>query len=666
MAKGLNADSSPYLRERSDDLVEWRGWDQTSLDEAKETERPILLHIGYFSNHICKTMAQESFRDEETAAIINNDLIPIAIDRELRPDLERRFKVFVQATTGLGGWPLNIFLTPEGLPYLGGGYFPTEPTRKIPSFKQVLDSAKGKFSDKSKDHTIPYKQLRKRLKRLVIPRAGVSISPEIMTKAYQELKEGLDPVNGGLIGSPKFPQHPFIELLLRLSKRFRDPQPYNHACLTLSKITSGGIYDQLEGGLHRSSIDAFWRNPQYEKMLYDQAQFIIDLCILYKASVDEDLLHYISKTAAFILQHLSIKDGFASSRSSDAESGCPGYYTWSEAELRDALSPEDFKFAALYFDIAPDDAIGGGPSVVSLPFDDETVMEQSRKNREEFERARSSVLSVLLRSRKTRPIPPLDTKLITSWNAITATALLQAKEVTGNETYSGPALNILDKLVSLLQTGTIPRTLDSQAPGFLEDHVFTAEALFQGFLSTGDETYLSTARDVIDIIIEKYYVKDRGTLKYCDDDEELEDDPYDHDLPSATSQFVKLLLKVFAIIPNEEHLNIAHDILVSHHKIWSRPSPGASNLLNAFDMYLGPVRVAVVSPGPNQADMTRAARSFFDPNLLVLEMKDDMTLDIIMNKPPVEGKSAVYLCQGKIYKGPETDPEKVEELLLSL
>ncbi len=666
MANRLAKESSLYLRQHGDNPVDWYPWCEEAFEKAEEENKPVLLSIGYSSCHWCHVMSHESFGDKAIARILNKHFISIKVDREERPDLDRKHMLFVQATTGSGGWPLNVFLTPEKEAFFGGTYFPPKDMGRMPSFLKVLKIVIKSFKEKPREELgTQYRALTKRVERLMeAEKESADFEPDNLKTGYLSLKEGFDYVNGGFIGSPKFPQHTFTRFLLRYAKRFRDADAFSHAELSLRNIARGGVYDQVGGGLHRYSVDAYWRVPHFEKMLYDQTQFLLSLCDLYQASRDEWIYNYIDKTADFLVDRMYVGPGFASAMDADTDEGEGAFYVWKMSELEKILEPRDLKFMAFYFDASYEGNFEGGANVLSIPFDDEILIEKMGLTPDQFKDKLDAILKKLKRHRAMRDPPQLDQKMITSWNALSAAALLRVWEITGEQSCFDRAEEILEKLLEIAASKKITRLLDGGAPGFLDDYVYACRALLQGFLSSGKKKYLDASDKMVRMIIGGFYEEEKGALSYINTSLDVQmDDVYDHELPSATSEFIILLLEHHALLLKNEYHEMAQKLLAVHQKAWSSPSPGAAELLSAFDMFLGPQMVAVITDGKGYKEMLGVLKEGFHPNLIILNHDDNVDIELFKKKKPIKKRSTVYLCQGNTCREPATDPVRLAEML---
>ena len=641
--------------------MDWYPWCEEAFEKARTENKPVFLSIGYSSCHWCHVMAHESFDDPGIAKFLSDNFVCIKVDREERPDLDRRYMLFIQMITGTGGWPLSVFMTPEKAPFFGGTYFPPEDRYRLPSFSKVLRAVLDMFRKPVTDLGKSYREINKRLDRIATVKVDAPLTPDLLKAGFEEIKEGFDNVNGGLIGSPKFPQFTFLQFLLRLSKRFRDPEAYQHAELTARKMCRGGVYDQVGGGLHRYSVDAFWRVPHFEKMLYDQAKMVLLLCDLHQAAQEDWVMEYLVRTADFIISDMRAQDGFASAIDADSPDGEGRYYVWKEGELRDLFGEMDFKFLSFYFDTTMDGNFEDGCNVISMPFDDELVAQRFELNKQQLKEKKSEIFSKLYRRRLGRKAPVKDQKKITSWNALTCSALLRVAVVTGRQEYTEGALKVCQRLKDMADSNQVTRTLDGGGPAFLEDLAFAASALLDAYLVTGDSGFLEASKRMVGLITKRYYDPETSILFFTpiaptQTGERMKDYPYDQEMPSATAEFAKVMLRLHALEPDAKYQAIASRILSVYHKSLRSPSVDTANLLCALDIYFGPQRVAVLEQGEGLSEMKNTIASIFDPNLMLLVHGGGGGTPLTQGKTAIGGRATAYLCENGTCKPPITDP----------
>ncbi len=407
---------SPYLKAHADDPVEWRVWGAEAFEEARASERPLMLSAGYASCHWCHVMQRESFRDEETAAFINEHLVPVKLDRELRPDVDHVYMRYVQVATGHGGWPMTVFMTPSGAPFLGGTYFPKEPPAPgMTTFPDVLRTVRSAWSEDRAAVESTAAQAVAVLDRYQAPRAERVIGRASMDRAARDIFAREDRRHGGLEGAPKFPQTPVLDFLLAYHRSTGSETALRMATSWVEAMLRGGIYDQLEGGIFRYSTDERWVVPHFEKMLYDNALLLSVLARAYAIGPTEEIRREGVRTAAFLGDRLRIGETPALASSLDAEAAGVegGTYLWTHQELREVLSAEEYALAEEVLGVTERGDLGGGNVPIRIG------------GRSHEPEAVDALLDRLARLRSERPQPVVVDNVLTDWNALAARGLVE-------------------------------------------------------------------------------------------------------------------------------------------------------------------------------------------------------------------------------------------------
>jgi uncharacterized protein len=612
--------TSPYLLQHADNPVDWYPWGDEAFARARDEDRPILLSIGYAACHWCHVMEHESFEDEATARVMNDRFVSVKVDREERPDVDAVYMDAVVALTGQGGWPLTVFLTPEGEPFLGGTYFPPEPRHGLPSFRQVLNAVAEAYRERRADVAGQAKELVEALARAGRRQPSAEpLTAAILDEAATGLRAGFDPRWGGWGRAPKFPPAPTLEFLLRRGEReLTEP--------TLDGMALGGMYDLVGGGFHRYAVDERWLVPHFEKMLYDNAllasAYLHGWLVLGKPRYRE----IVEETLDYVLRELAVEGGgFASSQDADTD-GVEGLtYTWTENEGAPAelLEPFEHGRSVLRGELAP------------------------------------ATRAHLFELRERRPKPARDDKVITSWNGLAIAALAEAARTLGRADYADAARAAAEALVA----GDLRRSFrDGRAsgPGFLDDYANLAHGLYELHVATGDLRWLRKSERLARRAVALFGDDERGGFFLSAGSGEpiarkkdLEDQP----LPSGNAMLAYVLLRLARIYGDDDLerrgvgvLRLTRDGLarVPHAFGWG---------LCALDLYLSPPReIAVV--GPPEADVARAALAGFQPNTVVaFGPAEDVPL--LAGKQLVDGKAAVYVCERFACRAPVTDPAEL-------
>ncbi len=433
----LAREKSPYLLQHQHNPVDWHAWGEDAFDKARRENKPIFLSIGYSTCHWCHVMERESFENEATAAFLNEHFVSIKVDREERPDVDKIYMTFVQATTGQGGWPLNVFLTPDLKPFFGGTYFPPDSRSGRPGFLQTLQQIHKLWQERHDDLAGSADRIHAQLQEAAASSAPTNVlfTPDVIRKAGALFKETYDPRNGGFGGAPKFPQPSQPQFLLRYAKRFNDPEAIRMVLHTCDRMAAGGIHDQLGGGFARYSVDAEWLVPHFEKMLYDNAQlaqlyldaFLISGETRY-AEVARDILSY-------VLRDMTHPDGgFYSAEDADSEGQEGKFYCWTRAELSKLLTPGEFKVAVRCFGITEQGNFVDHSHPQPLPnLNVLSIVDPGLSGPENVLLA--SAKKKMLGARSKRVRPHLDDKVLASWNGLMLGALARASVVLGDDSY---------------------------------------------------------------------------------------------------------------------------------------------------------------------------------------------------------------------------------------
>jgi uncharacterized protein YyaL (SSP411 family) len=621
VANALAHETSPYLRQHAENPVDWLPWGPLALARAAERDVPLLVSIGYSSCHWCHVMEHESFEDPRIAALMNEEFVCVKVDREERPDIDALYMEAVQGMTGHGGWPLNVFLTPEQLPFYGGTYFPPQARHGMPAWSEVLQAIAELWRERSAEIRAGGERLRAQLAggSLLAP-STQPLQAAALDAAVENLRNLFDARNGGFgSGAPKFPQVPVLEFLLT------QPRGQDMALRTLRAMAAGGIQDQIGGGFHRYAVDATWTVPHFEKMLYDNALLARAYLHGFQLSGDEQLRGICEQTLDWVLRELRAPEGgFYSALDADSPGGEGSFYVWTLPELHAALG-EDAAAAIAWFGATAKGNFRGESGALTGC----NVLEArgSEPPREQLQRIRARLLQV----REARPRPALDDKRLTSWNALTIAALADAGAVLRSLTASDPdaaargerylqaasacAEFVLRELREergrLLRTYSHGRaTLD----GYLEDHAFLLEALLVLFEADCQERWLTAARQLADELIARFADPERGGFFSTAHDHEAliarRKDIEDAPIPSGSSSAALGLGRLAELTGESDYERHALGTLRLVQEIAPRHPTAFGHALQALHSQLSPMRpIACAIPArPGQATQPAAAR----------------------------------------------------------
>ncbi len=646
MANALSRESSPYLRQHAANPVDWLPWGDEALSRARQLNRPLLVSIGYSACHWCHVMERECFEDSEIAALMNESFVCVKVDREERPDVDALYMGAVQAMTGQGGWPLNVFLTPDQLPFYGGTYFPPQPRPGLASWPQVLTSIAEAWRERGDEIA---EQAAANLDQL---RGAANLSAseepldvELLDDAVAGLKLSFDSVDGGWGAAPKFPAASAIEFLLARGEPAM-------ALQSLRAMASGGIFDQVGGGFSRYSVDAQWTVPHFEKMLYDNALLARAYLHGWLVSGDAVLQRTCEETLDWALREMLATDGgFFSALDADSEGVEGKFYVWSLQQLRSALA-DDADAAIAWFGASE----GGN-------FEGLNILESRGAEPPAEQRAR--IRARLLEQRSERVRPATDDKRLTSWNALMISALADAGAVLGRDDYLTAARECADFLLTRMRDGD-GRLLRSFNQGkaklraYLEDHAMLLDALLTLYQSTFEPRWYVAAVAEAEAIIEAFGDDERGGFFSTAADgeqlaarrKELEDSP----LPSGGSAAALALLRLALLSGEARYEQAAIGQLRLMRPFVARHPHAFGHALQAIDLLVGPAQeLALV--GDELTDFERVVRSQLRPRL-VIAGGDGVTaspVPLLQERTTVGGSSAAYLCQNFACAAPLTD-----------
>ena len=647
MPNRLGGESSPYLLQHKHNPVDWYPWGEEALSRAHDEDRPLLVSIGYSACHWCHVMAHESFEDPAIAAVMNERFVCIKVDREERPDIDAICIEACQAITGHGGWPLNAFLTPEGVPFYAGTYFPPESRHGLPSWRMVLDGVAEAWANRRNE-------IRAQGGRMVEALSATQrIEPSMAPIREEELRAALvslwgayDRVNAGFGRAPKFPAASVIELLLARGER-------EMSLGTLEAMAGGGIYDQVGGGFARYSVDATWTVPHFEKMLYDNALLARAYLHGWQVSGVARFRDVCCETLDWALREMQGPEGgFCSALDADSEGVEGKFYVWTVEELREVLAPAGLADAALdYFRPAA--------------FEHGLILEGRGPEPPAAELA--EIRRRLLDARSHRIRPGLDDKRLTSWNALMIFALADAGAVLERSDYLAAAVRCAEFVLRERRTadGVLLRT--PHVVAFLEDHAYLLEALTGLYEATGDPRWFAEATALAGVLIERFSDPELGGFFTTAADQEAlavrRKDVEDSPIPSGNSAAAFGLLRLALLAGEGSYERHALGVLRLLFPLAVRHPQAFGHLLAAADFYLAPVKeVAVVGPDAEAGELLRVIRGQYRPHLVLATGRAD-GVPLLDGREPVDGHAAAYVCEHFVCQAPVTSPEALAAAL---
>jgi uncharacterized protein len=672
MPNRLAQETSPYLLQHKDNPVDWYPWSDEALQRARDEDRPILLSIGYSACHWCHVMEHESFENPEIAELMNRLFVNIKVDREERPDLDSLYMMAVQMMTGHGGWPMTVFLTPDGRPFYGGTYYPPEDRGPMPGFPRILQAVAEAYQgrraeiDESADNIADH--LRGHFEN--VPREG-QISATVLDEAARNLARVFDRVNGGFGGAPKFPAPMSIELLLRIYSRTRAERALQMAEFTLDKMARGGLYDQVGGGFHRYAVDAIWLVPHFEKMLYDNAQ-LAHVYTIANQLTDEPFYRTVaSETLDYVLREMtSPEGGFYSTQDADTEGHEGKFYIWTPAELREVLGAEDAERVGWLLGVSERGNFEGS-NVLSIT----NVADRMRWRSEEFADARQKLYD----SRATRTWPGRDEKVLTSWNGMMLRAFATAAWVFDEPRYVEAARDnarfIRD---NLYREGRLLRSWkdgEAKLNGYLEDYANYIDGLLALYGTTFEVEWVQLATELARTMIDEFHA-DGGFYDTGRSHEQLISRPrdaYDNATPSGNSVACEVLLRLSHLTGEVEFSRVATGVLSGYAQHAAENPHGYSRLLCAMDLAIGPAAEIAITGEPDASDtrtLLAAIRNEYLPRVVVAVAPQDseiaQVLPLVAGRPQQDERATAYVCINYACQLPTTDPQTMLEQVRSL
>ncbi|HEX3625305.1 MAG TPA: thioredoxin domain-containing protein [Verrucomicrobiae bacterium] len=685
----LAREKSPYLLQHAHNPVDWFAWNEEAFETARRENKPIFLSIGYSTCHWCHVMERESFEDERVAAQLNEHFVSIKVDREERPDVDKIYMMFVQATTGGGGWPMSVFLTPDLKPFLGGTYFPPDSRHGRPGFLQVLEHVTDLWRKRQKDITASASGMHSQLETAAkISVAGKSaLDAGTLERAAGLFKNAYDSRNGGFGGAPKFPQPSMPQLLLRCAKRFHDHEVVRMVLHTCERMAAGGIHDQLGGGFARYSVDAEWLVPHFEKMLYDNAQLAqlyLDACLVAKergSSESENFAAVVRDVLDYVLRDMTHPEGgFFSAEDADSEGHEGKFYCWTHDELSKLLSPEEFNVAANYFGITKDGNFVDHSHPEPLRGLNVLSVAKPAGNDRNDEKILAAARQKMLAARSKRVRPHRDDKILTSWNGLMLGAFARAATVLDEPRYHDAAHKNFSFIRRHLwnagggKTGPslFHRWRDGQSDKveLLEDYAFLLSGVIEFYEATLDPEYLEFSLELAAAMLEKFFDPANGGFWQSAAGSKnlilrLKDD-YDGAEPSGNSVAVLSLLKLAAITGQRRFAEAAEKTLELFAERLQKVPQAVPFLLQALDFSLqDPARVVVTGTRASVKfqELLRAAHSVYQPNKIVIGNAG--AVDDFSKTLPARGEATVYICHGNTCQPPTDDPVSVVKALKS-
>ena len=672
MPNRLANETSPYLLQHAENPVDWYPWGDEAFESARRRDVPILLSVGYSSCHWCHVMERESFENDDIANMMNRMFVNIKVDREERPDVDSVYMTAIQAMTGHGGWPMTVFLTTNGEPFYGGTYFPPEDRGGLPSFVRVLETISDAYHSRRSDVLQSGKQLVARLRQAYTADPGLEpLTESIMSAAFESALTQFDDRSGGFGLQPKFPQPTTLEFLLRFHARSGVPLALEMVEFTLDKMAGGGIHDQIGGGFHRYSTDAFWLVPHFEKMLYDNALLTRLYTHAYQVTANEQYRRTAERVIDYVIREMTSPDGgFYSAQDADSEGVEGKFFVWRPEQLTDVLGPADAAIVADYYGVTGEGNFEG-MSILNVPSAPADVAARHSLTPNELENLIDSANERLLEARSLRVPPMTDTKIITSWNGLMLAAIAEASAVFERDDYLRVARTnaayLLDRMVD---SGRLRRTDSSSengARGFLDDYAALIDGLLVLHSADGDSRWIIEAEHLARRAIDLFWDSFRGQFYDTGTDQESlivrPRDVTDNALPSGHSMMADVLSRLSIVTGSADFRTLAGQSLRGVRGIMEQFPTGAGHWLCALDSYLSDFKEAVIvtddvsgSPLP----MLRRLASTYQPSAIIVAKSDNdgptSEWPVFIGRTPVNSRPTAYVCRNYTCQLPTNDP----------
>jgi len=674
----LSKESSPYLRQHAHNPVDWYPWGDEAFARARAENKPILLSVGYSACHWCHVMERESFENPAIAALMNEHFVNIKVDREERPDVDHIYMSAVQLLTGRGGWPMTVFLTPEGKPFWGGTYFPPEDRHGMPGFKRVLLGLARAYQEKPEDVQRTVGQLMDAMSQAEGgPGSSQVVDAAFLAAAAEALAKGFDATHGGIGQAPKFPNAAVFELFLRLHHSGGGVRYLDMTLHTLRQMANGGIYDQLGGGFHRYSVDERWLVPHFEKMLYDNAQLAPLYLAAYQITSDPFFARIAGETLDYVLREMrSPQGGFFSTQDADSEGEEGKFFVWDKAEVHHLLGDDLAEIVCRYWDITEAGNFEGH-NILHPVLEREALARLVGRDLAAIDSLLADAREKLFRAREQRTKPGLDDKILTAWNGLMISAFARGGEVLGEARYRDAALQGIefiaremlhgDRLLSTYKDGR------ARLNGYLDDYAFYVAALLDVFELVQDRSLLDRAVALMDATITHFWDDTSAGFFFTSDDHEeliVRSKPsFDGSIPSGNSVAVRNLLRLHAYTERGDYLDRAEATLRLYAGNMQQQPFGFANLYGSADLYVRqPREIVIVAHADDAAGLLAPLRRTYLPNrtLFVVDPAAPAPLpELLQGKGQQKGKPTAYVCHRHTCSAPVTTWEKLAPLLTS-
>ena len=666
MANHLANETSPYLLQHAHNPVDWWPWGAEALERARQQGKPILVSIGYAACHWCHVMERESFEDDATAALMNEHFVCIKVDREERPDIDGIYMQATQAMTGHGGWPMTVFITPDGEPFYAGTYFPPDDRHGMPSFQRVLLGVADAWENK-KDSVARTTASMRELYAASTERTRTTgtVDGALLARAVASLKQRFEPRFGGFDGAPKFPPTMTLDFALRQWARTGDAELLHVVTHTFRQMARGGIYDQVGGGFARYSVDAYWLVPHFEKMLYDNALLVRLGAALWQATRDPETRRVTEETLGWVAREMtSPEGGFYSSLDADSEGHEGRYYVWDASELETLLG-EDASLVSAYWGVTGEGNFEGR-NILFVPRDPETVAREQGVTEPELRTAIERAARILYDARERRVRPGLDDKILAGWNGLMLRGVAEAARAFGDAGLRELAVRNGEFLFrALVRDGRVLRTYkngDAKIMGYLEDHASVALGALALYELTFERVWLDRARQLGDEILARFW--DEGAKALFDTAADAESlvtrprDVTDNAIPSGSSLAIELLLRLGDLFGTGQYAERARYLLETIAEPMARYPTAFGHALGATDLAVrGAIEVAIAGAPADErfVALARVAAERYLPSLVLAGGAGEAAEGIALLEGRAGDAPVAYVCRAYACDAPTSD-----------
>ncbi|MFQ3565794.1 MAG: thioredoxin domain-containing protein [Aggregatilineales bacterium] len=679
MMNRLANETSPYLLQHADNPVDWYPWGEEAFQKAQAEDKPILLSVGYSACHWCHVMEHESFEHEPTAQMMNELFVNVKVDREERPDIDDIYMQAVQALSqGRGGWPMTVFLLPDGRPFYGGTYFPREPRYGIPSFQQVMQGVIEAYRSRRSDVERVAASLTEAYERISLGIGNAdALNTELLSTAFERMSRNFDASYGGFGGAPKFPQPMNLEFLLRYFARTGEAKALEMVAFTLQKMATGGIYDQIGGGFHRYSVDAIWLVPHFEKMLYDNAQLSRVYLHAHQITGNRAFRRTAEEIYDYILREMTAPEGgFYSTTDADSEGEEGKFFVWTRDELIELLG-DDAVIAIEYYGVS---ARGNfeGKNILFVPNEDRVVAERLNLSLDELHHRLETIRDTLYAARSQRVHPGLDDKILAAWNGMMLASLSEAARVLDRRDYREAAERCGTFLVENMITseGRVWRTYKNgraHINGYLEDYANLIDAFLELYQTTFNPRWFVEAQQLANVALARFRAEDGGFYDTSDDHETLIARPrnlQDNATPSGSSLMAKGLLRLAAYTGDADYEEAARRTLSILYAAMREYPQAFGEALSAVDLLVGGLHEVAIIGDLDEIEtrlLLDVVQKPYRPNVIVAlapaSVEGEDTVPLLSYRSMKDGAPTVYVCRNFACQMPVTTPTELEKQL---